>query len=207
MLPGRRKARGRGPATPDANLGPRRPAGGRGNSAPSPSRKNSAAGKGGYTLGKSNFGGRAGFWAGHGGDGGKGAPSQTRKNAPPAQAMPCRGSPPPGQVPPRTRTSRRRPLRRLRPGALDYDAGRVGGLRKYLPNRYAVAQGIVVDSNGATSDQIDIIIFDPQYTPTLLDQQSHRFVPAEAVYGVLEAKPVISKQNLEYAGDKAASVR
>lgn len=80
-------------------------------------------------------------------------------------------------------------------------------LRKYLPNRYAVAQGIVVDSNGATSDQIDIIIFDPQYTPTLLDQQSHRFVPAEAVYGVLEVKPAISKQYLEYAGDKAASVR
>lgn len=80
-------------------------------------------------------------------------------------------------------------------------------LRKYLPNRYAVAQGIVVDSNGATSDQIDIIIFDPQYTPTLLDQQSHRFIPAEAVYAVLEAKPFLSKQYLEYAGDKAASVR
>lgn len=80
-------------------------------------------------------------------------------------------------------------------------------LRKYLPNRYAVAQGIVVDCNGATSDQIDIIIFDPQYTPTLLDQQSHRFVPAEAVYGVFEVKPTISKQYLEYAADKAASVR
>jgi hypothetical protein len=80
-------------------------------------------------------------------------------------------------------------------------------LRKYLPNRYAITQGIVVDSNGATSDQIDIIIFDPQYTPTLLDQQSHRFVPVEAVYGVLEAKPTISKHYLEYAGEKAASVR
>ncbi len=41
-------------------------------------------------------------------------------------------------------------------------------LRKYLPNRYAVGQGIVIDSNGSTSDQIDIIISDPQYTPTLL---------------------------------------
>lgn len=80
-------------------------------------------------------------------------------------------------------------------------------LRKYLPNRYAVAQGIVVDCNGSTSDQIDIIIFDPQYTPTLLDQQSHRFIPAEAVYGVFEVKPTISKQYLEYAADKAASVR
>jgi hypothetical protein len=80
-------------------------------------------------------------------------------------------------------------------------------LRRYLPNRYAVAQGIVIDSNGATSDQIDIIIFDHQYTPTLLDQQSHRFVPAEAVYAVIEVKPTISKHYLEYAGDKAASVR
>lgn len=80
-------------------------------------------------------------------------------------------------------------------------------LRKYLPNRYAVAQGIVVDCNGATSDQIDIVIFDLQYTPTLLDQQSHRFIPAEAVYCVLEAKPTLSKQYLQYAGEKAASVR
>lgn len=80
-------------------------------------------------------------------------------------------------------------------------------LRKYLPNRYGLTQGIVVDCNGATSDQIDIIIFDPQYTPTLLDQQSHRFIPAEAVYAVFEVKPTINKNYLEYAADKAASVR
>lgn len=80
-------------------------------------------------------------------------------------------------------------------------------LRRYLPQRYEVDRGIVIDSNGATSDQIDIIIFDHQYTPTLLDQQLHRFIPAEAVYGVLEVKPTISKQYLEYAADKASSVR
>ena len=55
-------------------------------------------------------------------------------------------------------------------------------LRKYLPRRYAVDNGIVIDSTGATSDQIDVIIYDNQYTPTLLDQENHRFVPAEAVY-------------------------
>lgn len=80
-------------------------------------------------------------------------------------------------------------------------------LRKYLPARYAVTQGIVIDSNGVTSDQIDIVIFDRQYTPTLLDQQDHRFIPAEAVYCVLEVKPTINKTYLEYAGDKAKSVR
>jgi hypothetical protein len=80
-------------------------------------------------------------------------------------------------------------------------------LRKYLPKRYDVDQGIVIDSNGATSDQIDVIIFDHQYTPTLLDQHAHRFIPAEAVYCVLEVKPTINKQYLDYAADKANSVR
>jgi len=83
----------------------------------------------------------------------------------------------------------------------------IHALRKYLPKRYAVDHGIVIDSNGSTSDQIDMVIFDNQYTPTLLDQHDHRFIPAEAVYCVLEAKPTINKANLEYAGKKAESVR
>ena len=66
-------------------------------------------------------------------------------------------------------------------------------LRKYLPNRYAINSAIVIDSNGATSDQIDIVIYDPQYTPTLLDQHNHCFIPAESVYAVFEVKPTINK--------------
>lgn len=80
-------------------------------------------------------------------------------------------------------------------------------LRHYLPRRYAIDTGIVLDSLGNTSDQIDVIVYDNQYTPTLLDQENHRFVPAEAVYAVLEVKPIIDKGYLEYAGGKAASVR
>jgi len=80
-------------------------------------------------------------------------------------------------------------------------------LRKYLPNRYAVDTAIIIDSNGTTSDQIDVVIYDMQYTPTLLDQQKHRYVPAEAVYAVFEVKPTINKDYLIYAGNKAKSVR
>ena len=80
-------------------------------------------------------------------------------------------------------------------------------LRKYLPKRYAVDTGIVIDSLGNTSNQIDIIIYDNQYTPTLLDQQNHRFIPVEAVYAVLEVKPTVDKGYLKYAGEKAESVR
>jgi hypothetical protein len=80
-------------------------------------------------------------------------------------------------------------------------------LRRYLPDRYSVESGIVIDSQGGTSDQIDVIIFDRQYTPTLLDQHEHKYIPAEAVYAVFEAKPTIDKGYLEYAAGKAKSVR
>jgi hypothetical protein len=80
-------------------------------------------------------------------------------------------------------------------------------LRAYLPNRYTVAKAIVLDSFGQTTDSIDVVVFDRQYTPTLLDNEKHRYVPAEGVYAVFECKPTVNKAYLEYAGDKAASVR
>lgn len=80
-------------------------------------------------------------------------------------------------------------------------------LRAYLPNRYTVEKAIVLDSLGQVSHSIDIVVFDRQYTPTLLDSEKHRYVPAEAVYAVFECKPTIDKGYLEYAADKIASVR
>ncbi len=80
-------------------------------------------------------------------------------------------------------------------------------LRAYLPNRYTVEKAIVLDSLGQVSHSIDIVVFDRQYTPTLLDNDKHRYVPAEAVYAVFECKPTIDKGYLEYAGEKIESVR
>jgi hypothetical protein len=80
-------------------------------------------------------------------------------------------------------------------------------LRSHLPRRYQVSSAIILDSAGNTSDQIDVVVFDEQYTPTLLDQQDHRFVPSEAVYAVFEVKPTINKSYLQYAANKAESVR
>ncbi len=80
-------------------------------------------------------------------------------------------------------------------------------LRQYLPNRYSVNKATILDSNGEVSDSIDVVVHDQQYTPTLLDSESHRYVPAEAVYAVFECKPTINKGYLKYAGAKAESVR
>ncbi len=79
--------------------------------------------------------------------------------------------------------------------------------RSYLPNRYDVATGIVIDSLGNRSHQIDVLVFDRHFTPTLLDQKNHRYIPAEAVYAMFECKPAIDKAYIEYAKEKAASVR
>lgn len=83
----------------------------------------------------------------------------------------------------------------------------IGFLRKYLPNRYTVEKAIIIDSTGKVSRSIDVVVFDRQYTPTLLDNDKHRYVPAEAVYAVFECKPKIDKGYLEYAADMAQSVR
>lgn len=85
-------------------------------------------------------------------------------------------------------------------------------LRKYLPNRYCVDKAIVIDSTGRLSEQIDIVIFDQQYTPFVFTQNGIHYIPAEGVYAVLEVKPdlqgtVDGLNYIEYAGKKIASVR
>jgi len=80
-------------------------------------------------------------------------------------------------------------------------------LRRYLPFRYQVDSAIIIDSEGQTSEQIDVVIYDRHFTPTLLDQEGHKYVPAEAVHAVFELKPTINRKYLGYAAGKAASVR
>lgn len=80
-------------------------------------------------------------------------------------------------------------------------------LDQHLPRRYAVRRGIVIDSQGARSDAIDLIIYDPQYTPVFLAHDQHAYVFAEAVYAVFEVKYELNATHIAYAADKAASVR
>jgi hypothetical protein len=80
-------------------------------------------------------------------------------------------------------------------------------LDKHLPHRYRAVKGFVIDCNGDESDAIDVIIHDRQYTPIIYNQKGFPYIPAESVYAVLEAKQELDKGLIEYAGDKAQSVR
>ena len=80
-------------------------------------------------------------------------------------------------------------------------------LQEYLPNRYAIERAMVVDSNGEASEQIDIVIFDRQYTPFVINYEGLVYIPAESVYAVFEVKQDISKEHIEYTSKKLQSVR
>jgi hypothetical protein len=80
-------------------------------------------------------------------------------------------------------------------------------LRDFLPRRYQVESAFVVDVNDHVSDQLDVVIYDAQYSPLLFRHEGGLYVPAESVYGVFEVKPEIDKGYVEYAGTKIASVR
>ena len=79
--------------------------------------------------------------------------------------------------------------------------------QKYLPSRFNVGKGVIFDSNGETSGQIDCVIFDAHFTPQIIPKKNSLYIPAEAVHAVFEVKQVITKETLEYAADKISSVR
>jgi hypothetical protein len=80
-------------------------------------------------------------------------------------------------------------------------------LRSHLPQRYAIESAHVVDSDGAFSEQIDVLVFDRQYSPFIFQFQGQTVVPAESVYAAFEAKQTLDAKNVAYARKKLLSVR
>ena len=80
-------------------------------------------------------------------------------------------------------------------------------LDTYLPKRYQAAKAHVVDSLGNFSQQIDVVIFDRQYSPFIFTYENETIIPAESVYAVFEAKQTADATLVAYAQQKVASVR
>jgi hypothetical protein len=80
-------------------------------------------------------------------------------------------------------------------------------LRSYLPQRYQVEKAHVVDSNDVFSEQMDVVVFDRQYSPFIFTHEGQKIIPAESVYAVFEAKQSVNGREVEYAQRKIASVR
>lgn len=79
--------------------------------------------------------------------------------------------------------------------------------KEYLPMRYQAEKAFVVDSEGNVSEQIDIVIFDRQYTPFIFKLKEQFYIPAESVYAVFEAKQSLNAEHIAYARKKLKSVK
>jgi hypothetical protein len=80
-------------------------------------------------------------------------------------------------------------------------------LQKYLPKRYQAEKAFIVDSKGLFSEQIDVVIFDRQYSPFIFNFGGQLVIPSESVYAVFETKQTINASVINYAHKKILSVR
>ena len=67
--------------------------------------------------------------------------------------------------------------------------------------------GFITYIDGRESQQLDIIVFDRQYSPNPFEAGGVLSVSAESVYGVFEVKQDLNKRHVKYAGEKVASAQ
>jgi hypothetical protein len=81
-----------------------------------------------------------------------------------------------------------------------------GFLREYLPGRFHVESGFVVDADGRVSRQIDAAIYDHLSAPRFEITEGTRILPVEAVAGVVSIKSFLDSRQLLDAMDNVRSV-
>lgn len=80
-------------------------------------------------------------------------------------------------------------------------------LRQYLPKTLDITTGMLVDSDGNQSRQLDIIICDSSKTPIFFQSGETRVIPIECAYAVIEVKAFLDKTELEKSFENMLSVK
>ena len=80
-------------------------------------------------------------------------------------------------------------------------------IRPLLPNGIQAGTGIVVDSDGRQSNQIDIIIYSTSLLPPFMKVEEQVFVPVEACIQAIEVKSCLTADEMRDAVTKARSIK
>lgn len=82
-------------------------------------------------------------------------------------------------------------------------------LRRYLPPKFGVGTGFIVSGGNHVqeSSQCDIIIYDPLNNAPFYSSDAWQIYPIEMVYGVIEVKTKINKNEIRDALNKCAKLR
>ncbi|MDR7246850.1 DUF6602 domain-containing protein [Priestia megaterium] len=80
-------------------------------------------------------------------------------------------------------------------------------LEDYIPIKYEMNNGVIIDATGEQSRQQDIIIYDSFNSPVLLNMQSTKMVPIESVFSVIEVKSSLNKTEINKCVNNILSVK
>lgn len=70
-------------------------------------------------------------------------------------------------------------------------------IESILPFHYGIGTGVIVDSAGRQSPQVDIVIYDRRSMPPILERDGRGIYPMDAVLRVLEVKSTINTNSVE----------
>lgn len=79
-------------------------------------------------------------------------------------------------------------------------------LTKFLPKRFGIDTGMVIDRTGQVSKQIDVIIYDCLEYPSLYTLGGIHLFPVDNVYATIEVKTTLDAGAAREARENAASV-
>lgn len=80
-------------------------------------------------------------------------------------------------------------------------------LKQYLPQKYSVTSGKIMDYQGKLSNQIDIIIYDAfNFAPIYIDED-FGIIAYEAVYAIIEVKTTLDSKSLPQAINLVESLK
>ncbi len=81
-------------------------------------------------------------------------------------------------------------------------------LRMYVPKKFDISSGFLINSDGVVSSQCDLVIYDKDNTPQIENIDSQKFFPIETVAAVGEVKSDInSAKDLNVILKKLATVK
>jgi len=82
-------------------------------------------------------------------------------------------------------------------------------LERIIPKKFSFESNVmIIDSYGEISKEIDICIFDQQYTPYIFTYNNIKFIPIEAVAIVVESKSIsLSTENLKAWSDSIKNLK
>ena len=80
-------------------------------------------------------------------------------------------------------------------------------LAKFIPKKYAVGTGIVIDRNGKPSDQCDIVVYDDFSYPAFFTLTPSHFFPVDIVRVVIEVKTTMNRSKARIACSNIEAVR